>query len=61
MGEIDERHLILQEELVAHVQDRVRRVDLVLAESDRGRLSLEFALGDLRARLERLEEALRRG
>ena len=61
LGEADERHMILQEELVAHVQDLVRRVDLVLAESDRGRLSLEFALGDLRARLERLEEALRRG
>ena len=60
LGESDERHMILQEELVAHVQDLVKRVDLVLAESDRGRLALEFALEDLRARLARLEEGLRR-
>jgi hypothetical protein len=59
MGEIDERHLILQEELVAHVHDLVRRVDLVLAEGERGRLGLEFALKDLRARVERVEEKLR--
>ena len=59
MGEIDERHLILQEELVAHVHDLVRRVDLVLSEAERGRLSLEFALRDLRTRVERLEERLR--
>ena len=59
MGEIDERHLILQEELVAHVHDLVRRVDLVLAEGERGRLSLEFALKDLRTRVERVEERLR--
>jgi hypothetical protein len=61
LGEADERHMILQEELVAHVQDLVRRIDLVLAESDRGRLALAFALEDIRARLERLEEGLRRG
>ncbi len=60
LGESDERHMILQEELVAHVQDLVRRIDLVLAESDRDRLALEFALEDLRARLARLEEGLRR-
>jgi hypothetical protein len=60
LGESDERHMILQEELVAHVQDLVKRVDLVLAESDRGRLALEFAIEDLRGRLARLEEVLRR-
>jgi hypothetical protein len=60
MGEIDERHLIVQEELVAHVHDLVKRIDLVLAESEKGRLSLEFALRDLRARLARLEERLGR-
>jgi hypothetical protein len=59
MGEIDERHLILQEELVAHVHDLVRRVDLVLSEAERGRLSLEFALRDLRARVEHVEQRLR--
>jgi hypothetical protein len=61
MGEIDERHLILQEELVAPVHDLVKRIDLVLAESEKGRLSLESALRDVRARLQRLEERLARG
>ena len=54
MQDIDKRHLILQEELVGHVHDLVRRIDLVLAESERGRLSLELALRDLRARLAEL-------
>jgi hypothetical protein len=58
MEEIDRRHLILQEELVAHVHDLVKRIDLVLAEAEKGRLSLEFALQDLRARAVRLEERL---
>jgi len=58
MEDIDERHLILQEELVAHVHDLVKRIDLVLAEAEKGRLSLEFALQDIRARLVRLEERL---
>jgi hypothetical protein len=55
MAEIDERHLILQEELVAHVHDLVRRIDLVLAESEKGRLRHEHALRDLQERLRRLE------
>jgi hypothetical protein len=59
MGEIDERHMIVQEELVAHVHDLVRRIDLVLSEAERGRLSLEFALKDLRTRVERIEQRLR--
>ena len=58
MGEIDERHLILQEELVAHVHDLVRRVDLVLAEAERGRLGLERELRELRDRMGQLEERL---
>jgi hypothetical protein len=61
MGEIDERHMILQEELVAHVHDLVKRIDLVLSESERGALSLRTELRDLRARLVRLEERLARG
>jgi hypothetical protein len=61
MGEIDERHLILQEELVAHVHDLVKRIDLVLGQAERGRLGLESALKDLRARVAGLEERLRRG
>ena len=59
MQEIDERHMILQEELVAHVHDLVKRIDLALSLGERGRLSLEFALRDVRARLLRLEERLK--
>jgi hypothetical protein len=58
MAEIDERHLILQEELVAHVHDLVRRIDLVLAEAERGRLGLERDLRDLRERARQLEERI---
>jgi hypothetical protein len=58
MGEIDERHLILQEELVTHVHDLVRRIDLVLAEAERGRLGLERDLRDVRDRVRQLEERL---
>jgi hypothetical protein len=52
LQDADKRHLILQEELVAHVHDLVRRIDLVLAESERSRLSFETALRELRVRLE---------
>lgn len=61
MEQIDERHLILQEELVRHVHDLVKRIDLVLAEDQRGRAALEAALKDLRRRLLRIEEQLARG
>jgi hypothetical protein len=61
MDEIDERHRILEEELVAHVHDLVKRIDLVLSEAERNRLSLESALRDVRARLARLEERLKTG
>ena len=60
MAEIDERHLIVQEELVSHVHDLVKRIDLVLGQSERGRLSLEAALQDVRQRLLKLEERLGR-
>lgn len=59
MQEIDERHLILQEELVAHVHDLVKRIDLVLSESERQNLGLEVTLRDLRKRLEALEGSAR--
>lgn len=60
MAEIDERHLIVQEELVAHVHDLVQRIDFVLGEAEKGRLGLEHALREVRSRLSRLEESLRR-
>ena len=58
LDEVDERHAMLEKELVSHVRDLVRRIDLVLAEATRGRLGLEFALEDLRGRVERLEQVL---
>jgi hypothetical protein len=58
--EIDERHRRLEEELRSRVGDVERRADVVLEESTRGRPAQEFALQDLRKRLARLEEALRR-
>jgi hypothetical protein len=58
LGEADERHMILQEELVVHVHDLVKRIDLVLAEAERGRLSLEAALEEVRSSLRRLEGRL---
>ena len=60
LDEIDARHVLLEGELIAHVQDLVRRIDLVLGETSRGRAGQELVLADLRARLAGLEEALRR-
>jgi hypothetical protein len=59
LDEVDERHAQLAQELVAHVQDLARRIDLVLGEADRGRPALELEIKDLRARVARLEDALR--
>jgi len=61
MQEIDERHLTLQADLVAHVHDLVKRIDLVLAEEERSRLGLEAALHDLRMHLGELEARINRG
>jgi len=59
LDEVDERHAQLAQELVAHVHDLARRIDLVLAEADRGRPALELVIKDLQARVARLEDALR--
>lgn len=59
MQEIDERHLILQEELVSHVHDLVRRIDLVLSQAERENLGLEVTLRAVRRRVEALENARR--
>ena len=61
MNEIDERHVLLERELVSHVHDLVRRIDLLLSGNERGRISLESALRDVRARLARIEERLHGG
>jgi hypothetical protein len=60
LDEADTRHSLLEAELARHVQDLVQRIDLVLAESSRGKLSLELALEEVRERLVRLEDTLRR-
>jgi hypothetical protein len=60
LDEADERHRVLERELVGHVQDLVHRIDLVLTDGSRGRLALEFALEEVKERLTRLEKALRR-
>lgn len=59
LDEVDERHAQLAQELVAHVHDLARRIDLVLAEADRGRPALELVIKDLQARVARIEDALR--
>ena len=60
LDEADERHAILERELVGHVQDLVHRIDLVLTDGSRGRLGLEFALEEVKERLAGLEKVLRR-
>jgi hypothetical protein len=60
LNDADERHRILERELVAHVHDLVKRIDLVLTDSERGRLSLDTTLRDVRARLLQIEERLGR-
>jgi hypothetical protein len=60
MQDIDQRHVELQGELVRHVHDLVRRIDLVLAEGEKNRVALEAALRDVRARLGALEQPVGR-
>ena len=52
------RHVMLQADLVAHVHDLAKRIDLMIAEGERGRASLDVGLRDLRARVAKLEERL---
>lgn len=58
--DIDERHRQLEQELVGHVRELAERIDLLLAETGRGRAGVEFQLAELRSRLGELEQALRR-
>jgi hypothetical protein len=58
MNDIDARHLLLQERLVVHVHELVRRIDFVLEASERSRLSAEAELKRLAARVEELEKRL---
>jgi hypothetical protein len=56
--EADQRHQLLERELLAHVRDLVERIDVVLLETNRDRHALQHALEDLRDRLARLEQRL---
>jgi hypothetical protein len=59
MDDIDTRHRELERELVRHVHEMARRIDVVLGEGEKGRVSHESALRSLRERLRVLEEKLR--
>ncbi len=59
MDEIDLRHRELEREVVRHVHEMARRIDVVLGEGEKGRVSHEAALRSLRERLRALEEKLR--
>ncbi len=58
MDDIDTRHRQLESELVRHVHEMARRIDVVLGEGEKGRVSHEAALRSLRDRLRLLEERL---
>jgi hypothetical protein len=60
MEEIDERHLILQQELVRHVHELVKRIDFVFETAEQNHLYLEGMLRETREELssiaQRMEE-----
>jgi hypothetical protein len=60
MEEIDERHLILQQELIRHVHELVKRTDFVFETAEQNHLYLEGMLREAREELHdiarRLEE-----
>lgn len=57
MEEIDERHLILQQELIRHVHELVKRIDFVFETAEQNHLYLE---GMLREVQEELRDIARR-
>ncbi len=58
MDDIDTRHRELEAELVRHVHEMAQRIDVVLGEGEKGRVSHEAALRSLRDRLRLIEEKL---
>jgi len=58
MDDIDTRHRELEKELIRHVHEMARRIDVVLGEGEKGRVAHEAALRSLRDRLQKLEEKL---
>jgi hypothetical protein len=59
LDDVDTRHRGLEKELVRHVHEMARRIDVVLGEGEKGRVSHEAALRALRERLRDLDEKLR--
>ncbi len=58
MEEIDERHLILQQELVRHVHDIVERIEFVFETAETNHLQVEAVLRETREELKALVEKL---
>ena len=58
MEEIDERHLILQQELVRHVHDLVERIEFVFETAEQNHLYLEASLRETGERVAGLAERL---
>ncbi len=59
MEEIDERHLILQQELIRHVHDLVARIELVFEAAEQNHLYLEGTLREAREELSRISDRLK--
>lgn len=59
MEEIDERHLILQQELIRHVHDLVARIELVFEAAEQNHLYLEGTLRETREELAKVAERIR--
>jgi hypothetical protein len=51
MEEIDERHLILQQELIRHVHDLVERIEFVFESAEQNHLYLEGMLRETKEEL----------
>ena len=54
MEEIDERHLILQQELIQHVHDIIKRIDFVFETAEQNHLYLEGSIREVREELQSL-------
>lgn len=59
MEEIDERHLILQQELVRHVHELVKRIDFVFETAEQNHLYLEAVLKESREELQDIAQRAR--
>ena len=58
MEEIDERHLILQQELIRHVHDLVERIEFVFESAETNHLQVDGALRETREELKELVKRL---